>query len=59
MRREQSATENKIARIRAGERVEKKAKYEKMAERIKNVLTNYQNNRITKELEGLSYNFDF
>ncbi len=59
MRREQSHTENRVARIRAGEKVEKKVKYVKIQERIQEILRNYQNNRILKELEGLSHNFHF
>ena len=56
--REQSSTENKIARLRCGEKIAKCVKYEKVQKRIQEVLRNYQNNRLLKELEGLAFNFD-
>ena len=59
LKREQSLTENKIARIRSGEKFKKDAKYEASSERLMEILANYQNNRIKKTLIGISCNFNF
>ena len=49
----------KIAYIQAGEQPRKDAKYVKSNERLKTILSNYQNNRILSLLEGLAKNFEF
>ena len=59
LQKEQSMTENKIARIRAGEKFKKDARYESTSERLVEILANYQNNRIKKTLIGISCNFNF
>ena len=59
LQREQSLTENKIARIRAGEKFKKDAKYEASSEPPLEILADYQNNRIKKTLIGISCNFNF
>ena len=48
LHREQSHSENRVARIRAGEKVEKKAMNVKRQEGIQHISSNYQNNRILK-----------
>ena len=57
--REQSSTENKVAKLKCGEKLAKCVKFEKVQKRIQEVLRNYQNSRLLKELEGLAFNFDF
>ena len=50
--------EVKNACIQAGEQPRKDAKYGKPNERLKTILSNYQNNRILSLLEGLASNFE-
>ena len=57
LRKEQSFTENRIARIRA-EILPVKAKVERHRQRLQQLLNPYQNNNLSV-LEGLSFNFDF
>ena len=59
LRREQSATENKLISLQAGKELPKNARYQKNALRIKNILEGYQKNRIELALNGLSNNFAF
>ena len=59
LRKEQNWTEVKIARMQGGEQPRKNAKYVKFNERLKTILSNYQNNRILSLLEGLANNFEF
>ena len=59
LRKEQNWTEVKIARIQAGEQPHNDAKYVKSNERLRTILSNYQNNCILSLLEGLANNFEF
>ena len=57
LRNEQSFTENRIARIRAGEILPANAKVERHRQRLQQLLNHYQNN--LSVLEGLSFNIVF
>ena len=57
LRKEQSFTGNRIARIRAGEILTVNAKVERHRQRLQQLLNHYENN--LSVLEGLSFNFDF
>ena len=59
LRREQSWTEVKVARIQGGEKPNRNVKYARNNCNLQNILLNYQNNRILALLEGISNNFDF
>ena len=59
LRKEQSFTENRIARIRAGEILLVNAKVERHCQRLQELLNHYQNNSLLSDLEGVSFNFDF
>ena len=59
LRNEQSLTENRITRIIAGEDVYKRPEYVHRQNRLAKILKDYQNSIILKELEGISYNFEF
>ena len=59
LRKEQSFTENRIARIRAGEVLPVTAKVERHRQRLQQLLNHYQNNNLLSVLERLSFNFDF
>ena len=59
LRREQSATENKLNSLQTGKEFPKNAHHQKNALRIKNILEGYQNNRIELAFNGLSNIFDF
>ena len=56
LRKEQSFTENRIARIRAGEILPVNAKMEPHRQRLQQLLNHYQNNNLMSVLEGLSFN---
>ena len=59
LRKEQSFTEKRIARICAGEILPVNAKVERHRHRLQQLLNHYQNNNLLSVLEGLSFNFDF
>ena len=59
LRKEQSFTENRIARRRTGETLPVNAKVERHRQRLQQLLNHYQNNNLLFVLEGLSFNFDF
>ena len=59
LRKEQSFTENRIARIRAGEVLPVNAKVERHRQRLQQFLNHYQINNLLSVPEGLSINFDF
>ena len=56
---EQSATENKYARVRIGDTFYQDQHYKQLSEQLQKVLAKYQNNRILEELESLSQLFKF
>ena len=57
--KEQSLSENQLARLIAGESAAKVSKYENNQAKLVELLKLYSNNNILKQLEGLSFNFDF
>ena len=59
LRPKQSATENKLVSVKAGDEFLKIDRYQKNALRIKNILEGYQNNRTDLALNGLSNIFYF
>ena len=59
LRREQSAAENKLIALQAGNDFPKSDQYQKNAQRIQNILQQYQNNRIELIFTGLAQNCDF
>ena len=59
LRKEQSFTENRIARIRAREILPFNVKVEQHRQRLQHLLNHHQNNNLLSLLEGLSFNFDF
>ena len=59
LRTEQSLSENELERIIAGESAAKVANTEKSQTALVEIFKNYTNTNILKQLEGLSFNFDF
>ena len=59
LRKEQSFTENRFARIRAGEILPVNAKVERHRQRLQQLLNYYQNINLLSVQERLSFNFDF
>ena len=59
LRKEQSFTENRIARIRAGDILPVNAKVERHRQRLQQLLNHYKSKSLLSVLEGLLFNFDF
>ena len=58
IRKEKSLTNNRLIRLKFGEKPYKCPKYEQLQQRISDTFKNYQNNDLISQLEALSFNFD-